>query len=553
MALRAIKYMRWSSDKQSKGSSFARQNKKIDELCERMGWEIVETHVDEGVSAYSGANMLEGHLAKLRERFVREGGDGWVLCVEQLDRLSRLDTITVIEFFIAMTRTGLTIAIGNGMMVVDAASLRNQTAQLEEIVRESHRANREGDVKSERSRGAWDEMRELGIKVHTSGTCPAWLTLNKERTKFTVVEERAEIVRQIFRDYAAGMGKRQIAKKLNDAGVKPFRGAKLGWQHSAIGALIANRGVIGEYQHQSRATGEKIGDPISDYFPQIVDNELWQLAHDTRSERFMSVKGREVQHRNILEGVAVCAHCGSRMSMNRKTQSKKATYTYTYLRCSQAELNAAGCHNRRMRPLERYETGILDHLLGLALDDQVWSDETKVPVLAAKVADLRRDLDDLNTRLANVVSEIERRPSDRLSARLVELEAEEAKLLGIISEAEQELNLARGAVSPAEHLKRVNDIRADMARDDEAGTKARKTIKIAINDIVDRVEFRDDGFVFVSVKHSFASLRIYPDGRVAKLDMRHPARDYPEVVDPAMRAYLDRDSREKAKANPVTA
>ncbi len=546
MALRAVKYMRWSSEKQSKGSSLSRQTRKIDEFCAAMSWPIVEEYLDEGVSAYSGANMYEGHLAKLRERFAREGGDGWVLVVEQLDRLSRLDTITVIEFFIAMTRTGLTIALADGRMIVDANSLRNQTAQLEEIVRESHRANREGQVKSDRSRGAWQEMRENGVKVHTSGTCPAWLTLNDDRTEFKVREDRAEIVRFIFRDYVAGVSKREIARKLNANGVEPFRGAKLGWQPTAVIALINSRAVIGEYQHMNRKQGEKIGDPIPDYFPQIVDDELWQQAHDTRLTKVMKGRGREIHHRNILDGIALCGVCGWRMRMNRKTARAKASYVTTYVQCSNYDLRK-GCGHKKMHRVDRYEAGVLDHLLTLALDDQVWSDDAKVPVIASKLAGLRRDLDDLNTRLANVVAEVERRPSDRVRARLEELEGEEDRMLQTIAETERELQLAKGSVSPAEHIKRVADIRADMARDDEAGVKARKTIKLALNDVVERIRFFPSGIALASVKHSLKQLRLYPDGRVSVLDMRHPDRKYEHIGDPAMIEYLERDTKARAK------
>ncbi|KIU27216.1 hypothetical protein SR41_11015 [Sphingomonas melonis] len=536
--MQAIKYMRWSSEKQSKGSSFARQTRRIDEMAAAQGWPIVDTVVDEGVSAYSGANMFEGGLAKLRERFVREGGSNHVLIVEQLDRLSRLDTVTVIEFFITMTRTGLTIALADSRMIIDATSLRNQTAQLEEIVRESHRANREGQVRADRSSGAWQTMREEGRKVHTSSTCPAWLELINDRYDFRIREDRADVVRDIFRWYSDGMSKRNIARKLNECKIPPFRGAKLGWQPTAVVALINNRAVIGEYQHQNRKTGDKIGDPDPAYFPPIITNEEWQRAHDPRQKKIMVGRGREIHHRNVLQDLAYCQKCGWRMRMNRKTARAKASYVTTYLQCSNYDLRK-GCDHRKMHRLDYIEAALLDHILTHALDDQVWSDETAVPALNAKLANERRELDDLSTRLANILSELERRPSERVQARRDALEAEEDALLARITETEAALVMARGAVTPQEHIRRVAEIRADMGRDDDEGLKARKTIKLALNDIIDRIDIGEDGRAHVRVKSGLRSITIHPGGEVWDYDFIHRGRDLP-VLDCAMGDYVRR-------------
>lgn len=545
--MQAIKYMRWSSEKQSKGSSLSRQNRAIDDMARSQDWPIVETVMDEGVSAYSGANMYEGGLAKLRERFVREGGTGYVLICEQLDRLSRLDTLTVIEFFIAMSRTGLTIALADSKMIVDSISLRNQTAQLEEIVRESHRANREGEVKSGRSAGAWQEMRDEGRKVHVSSTCPAWLKLVDNRADFIVVEERAQVVRDIFELYIAGMSKKAIARKLNEDGVAPFRGAKLGWQPTAVIALLNNRGVIGEYQHILRKTGELLGDPDPAYFPPIITNEVWQKAHDTRQTKVMSGRGREIQHRNVLQNLAVCGKCGWRMRMNRKTARAKASYVTTYIQCSNYDARK-GCDHKKMHRVEYIETALLDHLLTHALDDQVWSDETKVPALNTKLANERRELDDLSKRLANVLQEIERRPSERISKRRDELEADEDQLLAQITATEMELAVARGAVTAPEHLRRVVEIRADMDRDDDEGVKARMTVKMALNDILEKVEVLPSGIAMATVKKNLRLIRIKPDGTVWDFDLVHPFRPF-ENEEPALVDY----NRRVREQDPRTA
>lgn len=544
--MQAIKYLRWSSEKQSKGSSLSRQNRQIDEMARLQGWPIAETVLDEGVSAFSGANLYEGELAKLRTRFMREGGTGYVLIVEQLDRLSRLETVTVIELFIDLTRMGLTIAMADSKMIVDSHSLRNQTAQLEEIVRESHRANREGQVKADRSAGAWQQMRDEGRKVHTSSTCPAWLRLINDRYAFEIREDRANTVRDIFRLYTDGMSKRDISRKLNSDKVPPFRGSKLGWQPTAVIALLNSRAVIGEYQHfvrERQDDGSKvkvaIGNPDPAYFPAIITNEQWQAAHDVRLKKVMTGRGREIHHRNVLQDLAHCAVCGSRMRMNRKTARSKASYVTTYIQCSSYDLRT-GCDHRKMHRLDYIERALLDHILTHALDDQVWSDETAVPALNTTLANQRRDLDDLSTRQANILQELERRPSDRVRTRRDELEKEEDALLAQIAETETKLIMARGAVTPTEHIRRVSEIRDDMGLDDNEGLKARKTVKMALNEIIETVRVGPDGRAHVDVKTGLRSITIHPDGSVWDFDFIHRGRALPERDDPAVKRYIER-------------
>ena len=99
--------------------------------------------------------------------------------------------------------------------------------------------------------------------------------------------------------------------------------------------------------------------------------------------------------------------------------------------------------------------------------------------------------------------------------------------------------LARGAATPAEHIRRVAEIRADMGRDDDEGLKARKTIKLALNDIIDRIDVGQDGRAHVSVKAGLRSITIHPDGSVWDFDFIHRGRELPRQEGP-MADYVRR-------------
>jgi DNA invertase Pin-like site-specific DNA recombinase len=69
--MQAIGYARWSSLEQGHGSSLERQSAAIHSFCKSKGWDLIEQISDEGVSAYSGANINNGNLSNLVGRIER--------------------------------------------------------------------------------------------------------------------------------------------------------------------------------------------------------------------------------------------------------------------------------------------------------------------------------------------------------------------------------------------------------------------------------------------------------------------------------------------------
>lgn len=54
-------YIRWTSDKQSGGSTLSRQLKTAQEIAVEQGLELVEM-IDSGLSAFKGKNSTDGEL-----------------------------------------------------------------------------------------------------------------------------------------------------------------------------------------------------------------------------------------------------------------------------------------------------------------------------------------------------------------------------------------------------------------------------------------------------------------------------------------------------------
>ena len=85
---------------------------------------------------------------------------------------------------------------------------------------------------------------------------PAWLRWNETTRQYEVIEDRANIVREIFAKTDAGWGKHRITSALNEAQVETWSiGKRKGgarWHSSYIQRLLTNEAVVGT----SRRTGQ---------------------------------------------------------------------------------------------------------------------------------------------------------------------------------------------------------------------------------------------------------------------------------------------------------
>ena len=173
--MRAIPYLRWSSEKQTSGSTIPRQTGTITRYAAEKGWTLPpesEWLRDEGVSGYKGHNLAPtGELGKFTDKICREGGRDIILLVEQLDRLSRKSPGEVLEWFFKVTNAGLTVVLCDNKMIVDQASLRNQSDQLRALLDDSERANTEMARKVVLLQQAWASIRDgMDVSVERPGT-----------------------------------------------------------------------------------------------------------------------------------------------------------------------------------------------------------------------------------------------------------------------------------------------------------------------------------------------------------------------------------------------
>lgn len=471
--MEALIYIRFSTPKQERGASRERQLELCQEFCARNGWPVREVVEDLGRSAWSGAHLLTGDLGRLAER-VRRGeiGAGTVLVVEKLDRLSRQEPRITLRWMEDLCAAGLTIATVDGSKVYDDTTLRADLMSVFEILMRAKLANDESQQKSERvlDRIGRNMERARSTGQIITAKAPGWLVAKPDRSGFDIIEGRADLVREIYEMAAQGKGARWIAKELNERGVPAWgtwrkSNSTPTWEISSVKLILAQPAVEGDYvpgfsNTSSRRTTFK--EPILGYYPRIVDADLVARARAQVEARRTGPRkgGRHTRNvANLFAGMVFCGRCRNRMHLRTNGQPNPSRYW----QCSSAS-RSRGCDQTAMFRYEPFERAALDEILHLALDDRYFAsaDETTSLVLALAeqdkaISDQQAQID----RLVDVMARVHTSPA--LEARLVEAEQALRGLSSKREETAKTLKIARGQVSPVEHLNRVREVREALA------------------------------------------------------------------------------------------
>lgn len=361
----AYSYVRMSTTAQLKGRSKKRQLEASAAYAAEHGLTLqTEFELEDiGVSAFKGANIKHGALGRFLEA-VKAGSieRGSYLLVESLDRLSRQEVRKSLALFLQIIDAGINIVTLADNHVYTAEKA-DEVELITSLVMLS-RAHDESRIKSQRIRDSWVNRRANVQARKVTAVCPAWLRLSSDRNSFEVIEDRAEIVRSIFEESARGLGNYSITHRLNET-TKPF-GKSHGWHNSYIAKILENRAVLGEFQPHEVRNGkrEAIGKPIPNYFPAVIEEELFFRAKTGRTQRRINGSGRKgARISNLFSGIAKCAYCGSPMRFENKGSGPKGG---AFLACDSAK-RGLGCDPKRWR-YDEFEASFLSFVSELDLE-----------------------------------------------------------------------------------------------------------------------------------------------------------------------------------------
>lgn len=506
----AVSYARWSSMEQGAGSTLERQLQATGDHIAAMGWETLrEPLIDRGKSAYTGDNIETGNLGKFAAKIISGELDASkiVLVVEELDRLSRQPADVMLTWLSPLVRKGLSIKVVSSGQLINRAMLDSDMGGLMMILITAFGSHTESKKKAKRVAAAWEKKREdarEGKAVNRSHRRPKWVEVDADG-QFFVPDHKRKIVEMVFENRIAGIGKGLTAKRLNelalvDDNYAPWalrNGGSLPkmWTATYVGRILQNRAVMGEWQPFYRPRkGEACpaGEPITDYYPRIITPADFTRANDARIKEALKRQGRGKNLSNLLGTRTKCAACGGQMiakgSSRFRVNKKGETHRHYFLYCQNAKV-ANTCDNQQGWTYDRVETPILDRLLTLAMDDQHFGGGLDVALFERSVFEARASVADLQSKITLLLDALEvggNAIKDRLAQRNRELEAAKDRLAA----SEEALAEARGKVSPAEHLRRVAEVRQLMWSDDEAERfQARSRIKQALGDLIYAITF----------------------------------------------------------------
>lgn len=329
---RAISYIRFSTGKQTKGSSEWRQDAKVrDWLESHPDYEPSDLSFEDlGKSGWKGAHIEGGMgelLAAVEAGYIRSGD---VVLIEALDRAGRLPLMQMLNRVITpILEAGVSLVTLDDGYTYTAESLDGVHAHV--LVAKIQAANQFSERLSERVTKSYKKRREEAAqgKIPKRRT-PLWLDSDGK-----LVEHLKPHIKTAFEMYADGFGERRILRRLQETGILEFQGL----YGSTLKRWLQNKIAIGCW-----------GDIVNVY-PPVVDAELFYRVQQRIAGNKTTRPASPSKHE--LTGIVKCAHCGR--NYNYHTFKDQPTV----LQCSNRFMTTAEkCENSKSVPL-----GVIQYIL----------------------------------------------------------------------------------------------------------------------------------------------------------------------------------------------
>ena len=341
----AYSYVRFSSEKQSKGDSVRRQ----EDLAFRFIADHPELELDLdttlnmrdlGVSAFKGKNMRDGALGKFIQLVYTEKIDqGSYLLIENLDRFSRDEAWKAVNDLTTLIRSGINVVTLSDNHVYSEETMAGSdgTMKLMQSVLFFTRAHEESKTKSLRISAAWvNKFNKIKDGVQLTARVPFWI--NKD-DKSKPIPVKVAIVKEIFEMGAKGFGAMRIAQELNAKKIPTPTIRSKKWALSSVKKVLASEAVLGTLVTADGQRHEK-------YYPVIISQRLWSKS------RFIgqSSKGaRTTVDVHPLSGLMFCKICkatAQRSGKSGRVRKDGTKNNWKTLVCANAINHASKCEYR---------------------------------------------------------------------------------------------------------------------------------------------------------------------------------------------------------------
>ncbi len=305
--IKAIAYIRVSSEKQVENYSLDFQDRILKRYAETNNIKLVRVFREEGYSATNTNRPAYKEMIK----YLEENGID-VILVHKLDRLHRDETNMFNDLKRFRESKIKVIAVADGIDISDdSAGLA--TAMLAAIG-----ANFSRNLSRETRKGLTSAAENC---LHTGGKPPYGFKLDRETMLLEIDETTAPAVRKMFELYADGFGTSDIIKWLKEHGYKTAKGND--FKANALNEIFHNEKYRGCYTWDKALAKDSDGHrnthgrkdeyiKIEGGCPAIVSEEIFNKVQDRLKENANKANNRTPDRYYPLTGIIFC-NCGSPM------------------------------------------------------------------------------------------------------------------------------------------------------------------------------------------------------------------------------------------------
>lgn len=433
-------YIRWSSDKQSKGSTLDRQLKTAQEIADDNSLELVEI-IDSGISAFKGKNTKDGELGRFIDAVDNKliPDNSW-LVVENLDRISREDIMSAQRLFMALLERGLTVVTGMDKKIYSGKSVTDNPMDLMYSIMLFSRAHEESKTKSKRTYGNALSIIEkynngersvdgYAIAIKSVGTNMWWSDCSDGSVKpHPIYFDIAKMIITLAVD--KGMGSHSIVKYLNETYPAPLPNTKkeIGevgvWSLNRISQFLQKRSMLGE----KTITIDGTEYVLADYYPALCDEDTFYKMRSLRQGRTQKPEHTDKVYLFLGRDIIFCGHCGSKMTSHTTNENKeKGKYDKFRYKCSNGQNATGKCRAWSFNAIW------LDHLIVAIAANHVFRPLHKSQDLDLALKGLEENLADKKQQIDNLVKVIMSGVTTAaIPKQIAELEAQTEQLTSAI-------------------------------------------------------------------------------------------------------------------------
>jgi site-specific DNA recombinase len=421
-------YARVSSQQQAENDlSIASQLKALRKHAKRKGWTVYNEYVDEASSALSANRPafqeMIGTAKKKNPPFTS-------ILIWKFSRFARNREDSII-YKSLLKKQGVSVISINEQ--VDDTPSGKLLEGIIEVIDEFYSLNLAQDT----IRG----LRENATRGFKNGSLPFGYKAkkvmdgNNQRTKLEPDKNHDHIIKQIFKMALENKGIKEIAKTLNNNGLKTGKGNH--WSNSAVSYILKNEAYAGTQVFGKTSNNKlKRNNPediirIEDNHTPIIEKEDFNTVQKLMSNRRPQIiHPRRVASKYLLSGLVFCGKCGAAMSGCSAKSGKFFYYAcQNYLKRGKDVCDMKLTNKKKIEKLviDRIKTNILteENLKGLfeiVIDEYSQSRKDSQEQLIT----IDKQLGNLRERLGKLYNSLEtgKLDIDDLAPRIKELKAQ---------------------------------------------------------------------------------------------------------------------------------